>query len=111
MFPLDIWNLIFVNADVKKVGGLGNKEDMIDGVDAEIITNGVRKTAQIKPFSSVRDFSETEFVVLGASAPKKYKTDFIVFNNPSKTIVFKNDNTKIIDGNYVFPKSNIFGDI
>ena len=98
---------IFVNADVKKVGGLGNKEDMIDGVDAEIITNGVRKTAQIKPFSSVRDFSETEFVVLGASAPKKYKTDFIVFNNPSKTIVFKNDNTKIIDGNYVFPKNDI----
>jgi hypothetical protein len=25
--------------------------------------------------------------------------------------VFKNKNTKIIDGNYVFPKSNIFADI
>jgi hypothetical protein len=25
--------------------------------------------------------------------------------------VFKNENTKIIDGNYVFPKSNIFADI
>jgi Fe-Mn family superoxide dismutase len=98
---------IFINADVKKVGGLGNKEDMIDGVDAEIIIDGERKTAQIKPFTSIKDFSDTEYVVLGASAPKKYKTDFLVFNNPSKTFVFKNDNTKIIDGNYVFPKDDI----
>jgi len=37
--------------------------------------------------------------------------DYLVFNNKNKTIVFKNENTKIIDGNYVFPKSNIFADI
>ena len=35
----------------------------------------------------------------------------LVFNNKNKTLVFKNENTKIIDGNYVFPKSNIFADI
>ena len=45
-------------------------------------------------------------MVYGASAPKMYKTNFLVFNNSGKTVVFKNDNTKIVDGNYVFPKSD-----
>jgi Fe-Mn family superoxide dismutase len=97
---------IFNTDKVEKIGGLGNEEDMISGVDAIININGERKTAQIKPFSYTKDISETEVMVFGASVPKKYKTDFIVFNNPSKTIVFKNNATKILDGNYVFPKDS-----
>jgi hypothetical protein len=79
---------------------------MISGVDAVINIDGKRLTAQIKPFSYIKEISPTEVMVFGASAPKKYKTDFIVFNNTSKTVVFKNDNTKILDGNYVFPKES-----
>jgi hypothetical protein len=45
-------------------------------------------------------------MVFGSSATKKYKTDFLVFNNTNKTVVFKNDKTKILDGNYVFPKES-----
>jgi hypothetical protein len=97
---------IFNTDNVSKIGGLGNEEDMISGVDAIIEKDGKRLTAQIKPFSSINDFNEDSVVVYGASAPKMYKTDFMVFNNSGKTIVFKNDNTKIIDGNYVFLKSD-----
>ena len=79
---------------------------MISGVDAIINLDGKRLTAQIKPFSSVKEITPTEVMVFGASAPKMYKTDYMVFNNTSKTIVFKNDNTKILDGNYVFPKES-----
>jgi len=97
---------IFKTDKVEKIGGLGNEEDMISGVDAIIDVNGERKTAQIKPFSYTKDISDNEVMVFGASAPKKYKTDFIVFNNPSRTLVFKNQGTKILDGNYVFPKES-----
>jgi Fe-Mn family superoxide dismutase len=97
---------IFNTDDVNKIGGLGSEEDMISGVDAVINIDGKRLTAQIKPFSYIKEISPTEVMVFGASAPKKYKTDFIVFNNTSKTVVFKNDNTKILDGNYVFPKES-----
>ena len=99
---------IFKTENVSKIGGLGSEEDMISGVDAIIEIGGKRLTAQIKPFSSVVELSPEEVMVLGASAPKMYKTDFLVFNNPSKTIVFKNNNTKIIDGNFVFPKTSEF---
>jgi hypothetical protein len=102
---------IFGTKDVHKIGGLGSEEDMISGVDAIINKDGKRLTAQIKPFSGVKDFNENSVMVFGASAPKQYKTDYLVFNNKNKTVVFKNENTKIIDGNYVFPKSNIFGNI
>jgi Fe-Mn family superoxide dismutase len=96
---------IFNTDKVSKIGGLGSEEDMISGVDAVIDLDGKRLTAQIKPFSGIKDFDEDSVMIFGASAPKMYKTDFMVFNNSSKTIVFKNTNTKIIDGNYVFPKS------
>jgi superoxide dismutase, Fe-Mn family len=102
---------IFGTDDVHKIGGLGSEEDMISGVDAIINKDGKRLTAQIKPFSGVKDFGDDSVMVFGASAPKQYKTDYLVFNNKNKTVVFKNENTKIIDGNYVFPKSNIFGNI
>jgi superoxide dismutase, Fe-Mn family len=97
---------IFKTDNVSKIGGLGSEEDMISGVDAVIELDGKRLTAQIKPFSSIVDFDNDSVMIHGASAPKMYKTDFLVFNNTGKTIVFKNTNTKIIDGNYVFPKSD-----
>ena len=97
---------IFNTDEVKKIGGLGSEQDMISGVDAIVIENGVEKTIQIKPFSSIRKFSYNEVVIYGVSNPKKYTTDYIAFNNGDTTIVFKNNSTKIIDGNYVFEKSS-----
>lgn len=102
---------IFGTEDVNKIGGLGSEEDMISGVDAVINLNGQRLTAQIKPFSTYKDFGDDSVMVFDASAPKQYKTNFLVFNNDKKTVVFKNENTKIIGGNYVFPKSNLFGSV
>lgn len=97
---------IFKTDKVRKVGGLGNEQDMVSGVDAIVEIDGIEKTIQIKPFVTTKDFSNTQIMVLGASAVKKYHTDFMVFNNQNKTIVFKNDSTKIIDGNYVFNKDS-----
>ena len=105
---IDDLKKIFNTDNVFKIGGLGSEEDMISGVDAIVEINGKRLTVQIKPFSNIVDFSPTEVMVYGASAPKKYKTDFLAFNNKTSTTVFNNDNTKIIGGNYVFSKDSEF---
>lgn len=104
---------IFETDDVNKIGGLGSEEDMISGVDAVINKDGKKLTAQIKPFSSITPLisNEEKVMVFGASAPKQYNTDYLVFNNRNKTVVFINKKTEIIDGNYVFPKSNLFGEL
>jgi hypothetical protein len=41
----------FGNDNVISVGKLGSKEDMIDGIDCEIIVDGVKLTSQVKPFT------------------------------------------------------------
>lgn len=97
---------IFKTDKVRKIGGLGNEQDMISGVDAIVEIGGVEKTIQIKPFVTTKDLSQTTVMVLGSSAVKKYNTDFMAFNNQNSTIVFQNDKTKIIDGNYVFNKDS-----
>ena len=38
--------------NVTSVGKLGSSEDMIGGIDCEIVINEERKTAQIKPFTN-----------------------------------------------------------
>ena len=83
---------------VTKVGGLGNKEDMIGGIDAKVEINGQTKTVQIKPFKSF-EIEDNKVKVFGTGNVKKYKVDYLVFHNDSKGIkVFDNSNTDIING-------------
>jgi len=93
----------FFNTDkVTKVGGLGNREDMIGGIDAKVEVNGKTKTIQIKPFKSF-EVENDKVKVIGTGNVKNYKVDYLVFHNDSKGIkVFDNSNTKIVDGVYVF---------
>jgi hypothetical protein len=97
----------FGKDNVNAVGKLGSSEDMIGGIDCEIIVDGERKTAQIKPFTNTKT-EEGLTYVMGAGNVKKYKTDLLIFSKNNKEIlVFDNHNSKIIDGNFVFPQENL----
>ena len=98
---------IFGEKNVSKVGKLGSRQDMIGGVDCEIIIDNKVNTAQIKPFNGVK--SEKGFIqVMGSANVKKYHTDLLVFANlKGKILIFKNDNTKIVGGVFVFPENDL----
>jgi hypothetical protein len=104
---IEILKKEFGDKNVDAVGKLGSSDDMIGGVDCEITINGERKTAQIKPFTNlITDNGKT--IVMGAGNVKKYKTDLLIFSKNNKEIlVFDNHNSKIIDGNFVFPQENL----
>jgi hypothetical protein len=45
---------------------------------------------------------------MGAGNVKKYKTYWLIFSKNNKEIlVFENHNSKIINGNFVFPEENL----
>ena len=97
----------FGNDNVKAVGKLGSSEDMIGGIDCEIIIDGELKTAQIKPFTHMKTENGITYV-MGAGNVKKYKTDLLIFSKNNKEILlFDNHNSKIINGNFVFPEQNL----
>jgi hypothetical protein len=75
----------FGDENVIPVGKLGSKEDMIGGIDCEIIVDGVKLTSQVKPFTYIK--------------------------NNKEVLVFSNKNTKIIGGQYVFPESDLIYDL
>ena len=97
----------FGEDNVKAVGKLGSKEDMIGGIDCEITVNGTLHTSQIKPFTSIKNVDNT-IEVFGSANVKKYKTDWLIFTRNNKDVlVFKNKNTQIINGQYVFPEKDL----
>ena len=93
--------------NVTSVGKLGSSEDMIGGIDCEIVINEERKTAQIKPFTN-KKLEKGEYMIMGTGNVKKYKTVWIIFSkNNKELLVFDNKNGKIIGGNYVFPEDTL----
>tara|TARA_R110000868_G_scaffold126827_1_gene334116 strand:- start:108 stop:836 length:729 start_codon:yes stop_codon:yes gene_type:complete len=102
---------IYGEENVIKVGELGSKRDTKDGVDCEIIINGEVLTAQIKPFLKAEDIGEN-FKMHNTGNVKPYKTNFIIFSTMNnKIMVFKNDDIKIENGNYIIPKKNLIHNI
>jgi hypothetical protein len=101
----------FGNENVIPVGKLGSKEDMIGGIDCEIIVDGVKLTSQVKPFTYIKNI-DGEIHVSGSANVKKYSTDWLIFTKNNKDVlVFSNKNTKIIGGQYVFPESDLIYDL
>jgi hypothetical protein len=94
----------FGENNVTKIGGLGSKEDMVEGIDITINIDGKKYTSQVKPFSKLI-YNNGNITALETGSVKKYNTDWLIFTNNTSTQVFDNKNTKIIDGNYVFPES------
>ena len=98
----------FGDENVKKIGELGAKSDMILGVDCIIKIDGEEYTAQIKPYKLVKVIDENLVSILDTGQVKSYSTDWIIFEGGSDGIlVFDNSDTKIIDGNYTFDKNNL----
>jgi hypothetical protein len=98
----------FGNENVKKIGELGAKSDMVLGVDCIVTIDGKEFTAQIKPYKTVKVIDKNLVSVLETGQVKPYSTDLIIFEGGSDGIlVFDNSNTKIIDGNYTFEKNNL----
>lgn len=98
---------LFGESNVNPIGKLGGVQDMIGGVDCEVITEETMKTAQIKPFTHlITEHNVTH--VMGAGNVKKYKTDWLIFSKNNKEIlVFNNNNSKIVNGNFVFPEQDL----
>jgi hypothetical protein len=93
--------------NVTAVGKLGSSEDMIGGIDCEIKIGNQTKTAQIKPFTHIISHNNHS-MVLGSGNVKKYHTDWIIFaKNNKDVLIFDNNLSKIIDGNFVFPEENL----
>ncbi len=92
--------------NVKKIGALGSKEDMM-GIDMKITIDGKEHTAQVKPFDSIQEI-EDMFRIEGTANVKKYKTDWMVFVKRGKEfVIFDNKNSQIIDGTYNFPLDSL----
>ena len=80
---------------------------MIGGIDCEIIVDGERKTAQIKPFTNTKT-EDGNTIVMGSGNVKRYNTDWLIFaKNNKEILIFNNKNGKIWGGNFVFPEENL----
>jgi ABC-type multidrug transport system fused ATPase/permease subunit len=77
---------------------------MIGGIDCEINIDGVKNTAQIKPFTYTKNINGL-VSIFGSGNVKKYNTDLLIFaNSKGQILVFKNSDSKIINGTF---RSNI----
>lgn len=99
-------NKEFGKDNVTKLGKLGGQDDMIKGVDAEIILNGKTLTSQIKPFGYIRK-SNDGITIFNSGNVKKYDTNWLIFTNKKETLIFDNKGSKIHNGRYVFPEDSL----
>ncbi len=75
---------------------------MIGGIDCEINIDGVKNTAQIKPFTYTKNINGS-VSVFGSGNVKKYNTDLLIFaNSKGQILVFKNSDSKIVSPSYRF---------
>jgi superoxide dismutase, Fe-Mn family len=94
---------IFNTPEVFKVGELGGVDDMLGGVDAYVVTGEGNKTIQVKPYTHTEE-KDGKVTIFNTANVKPYKTDYLAFHSgKTGTIVFTNDATEIVNGNYVFP--------
>jgi Fe-Mn family superoxide dismutase len=94
---------------IDELGKLGNKRDALEGIDLVLNLDGETKTAQVKPFITKLEKGDN-FVMIGTGQVKPYKTDYMIFQKGKNVLVF-NNNPKILDGAYVFPKESLVYDI
>jgi Fe-Mn family superoxide dismutase len=86
------------------VGGPGIRKDALGGIDIKITLNGVNKTAQIKGYSSI-EINDDNITIIGSGIIEKYNTDWMIFENNGKVLIFDNKIKEIVNGKYVFPSN------
>ena len=97
--------------DVKVIGvsGAGRAIDAEKKVDAHIVIEGTKKTAQIKGFAEILE-QNGKLIVTKTGEVAKYNVDLMVFVKGNKVAVFEN-NGEIVMGNYVFEKKSLLYDL
>lgn len=89
--------------NVEHTGGHGKQEDF-KGNDAKFIKDGVKYTAQIKPFWKMIKTKEGTYEVYSSGKIYKYRTDWMIFESEKVGVrVFDNKNVKLDDDKYIFP--------
>ena len=99
------------NAKVTKIGGHGQKEDALKGIDLIVNLGGILHTSQVKPFSS---FVKTEEIIemLDTGNVKHYSVDWLIFINPKTNNVMIFENKPISEKNqYVFKLESLLYEI
>ena len=106
-FVVSILKKKFGEDNVEQIGELGNREDMINGVDCRVTIDGNEKDAQIKPFGNIKK-DNGNIILINSGQVKHYPTELIIFANKTKgVLIFKNNNTKIVGGQYVIPQEDL----
>ena len=97
--------------DVKVIGvsGAGKSIDAEKKIDAHIVIEGTKKTAQIKGFAEILE-QNGKLIVTKTGEVAKYNVDLMVFVKGNKVAVFENDG-EIVMGNYVFNKKSLLYDL
>ncbi len=96
---------------IGKTSGAGKKTDAIGGIDLVLTLDGLKHSAQVKPFSEIK-IEDGTITVLNTGDVKPYKVDWMIFINykTEKVLVFKND--PIQDRKqYVFNESSLIYEI
>jgi hypothetical protein len=89
--------------NVEHTGGHGKQEDF-KGNDAKFIKDGVKHTAQIKPFWKMLKTKEGTYEVYSSGKIHKYRTDWMIFESEKVGVrVFDNKDVTLGDGKYIFP--------
>jgi glutamine phosphoribosylpyrophosphate amidotransferase len=90
----------------KELNQIMNTKPKTDS-DCEVIIDGVKKTAQIKPFTGEKEI-DNSVMILGTANVKRYSTDWLIFTrNNKEVLIFNNKHSKIMDGQYIFPKEDL----
>jgi Fe-Mn family superoxide dismutase len=96
---------------LEKIGGHGQKEDAIEGVDLKITLEGKEYTAQIKQFSTINKVKD-KITVKDTGNVKPYDVDWMIFINTksNKVLIFENKPIKN-HNQYVFNESSLIHEI
>jgi Fe-Mn family superoxide dismutase len=99
------------SATLEKIGGHGQKEDAIEGVDLKITLEGKEYTAQIKQFSTMSN-DRGKITVKDTGNVKPYDVDWMIFINTksNKVLIFENKPIKN-HNQYVFNEKSLLHEI
>ena len=99
------------SATLEKIGGHGQKEDAIEGVDLKITLEGKEYTAQIKQFSTMGN-EKGKITVKDTGNVKPYDVDWMIFINTksNKVLIFENKPIKN-HNQYVFNEKSLLHEI
>jgi Fe-Mn family superoxide dismutase len=99
------------SATLEKIGGHGQKEDAIEGVDLKITLDGKEHTAQIKQYSTISKV-KGKITVKDTGNVKPYDVDWMIFINTksNKVLIFENKPIKN-HNQYVFNEDSLIHEI